>query len=383
MLGDPCTINTDCTGVMEGSICSNGKCECDPDWFIFANQTGCWHKNLGDDCTRDGLCTAGIANAYCDPNQNCNCTAGWIQVTGRVDLCRNRILGVDGCATDADCGITNSNCNSAYVCACNAGYYSNSDKTSCVLRLIDDPCTSNADCSAVANANCGSSSLCACNTGFKVNAAKNQCSVLQVGDACTTNVDCTTAFLYSYCTPSKVCACQSGYVTTTSGGNTVCRIRYLGIDSCSTNTDCTASIANSSCVNGLCSCDAGFTASNQSQSECYLNDFTALVCSVDSDCAAYAGSACISGLCGCPAGYTVGNMRCNRRGIGDTCTSATECTAAIGNSTCDGTSGTCVCLTGYVREVSTLNFSILITLPSRKLTKNYLFYNLQLFLIHR
>ena len=67
MIGDSCTVNTDCSDAMPNSLCDGGFCACDFKYTKMDDNTGCVSIKIADTClsTPSDECSAQIENSEC------------------------------------------------------------------------------------------------------------------------------------------------------------------------------------------------------------------------------------------------------------------------------------------------------------------------------
>lgn len=100
---------------------------------------------------------------------------------------------------------------------------------------------------------------------------------------------------------------------------------------------------------GNCDCKTGYSITTTGG--CGIKKLIGAVCDTNSICAT--GSVCTGNRCTCPGNTraTSDNKKCipsTAKQLGETCTTAAECTSGVAHSTCgSGTTRTCQCDNGY------------------------------------
>ncbi|CAF1366939.1 unnamed protein product, partial [Rotaria sordida] len=210
VLGGPCNSDTNCQGLVGGSMCLDGICVCQPGFFA-EGTLYCIHT---EDTTTSSSTTSSSSTFIYDS-----------------------ALG-GACDSDTNCGglVGNSMCLNG-ICACRSGYRPQG------------------------NMNCieGEDTTTLSTTTFIYDSA--------LGGACDSDTNCGGLVGDSMCR-NGICACRPGYRpegnmkcaegedTTTSSSTTFIYDSALG-GACDSNTNCRGLVGNSMCRNGICACRPG------------------------------------------------------------------------------------------------------------------------------
>ena len=127
-LGDACDLNTDCSFAVADSYCkrdpltSAKTCRCFSGYFsVNDSKADCTLRHLGDPCSMDSDCSDAVANSVCNTtNKVCMCASGF-EANDDGTICTKRIIG-DTCSLDLDCydAVTFSKC-ANQKCVCMTG----------------------------------------------------------------------------------------------------------------------------------------------------------------------------------------------------------------------------------------------------------------------
>ena len=142
------------------------------------------------------------------------------------------------------------------------------------------------------------------------------------------------------------CRCLSGYYV--SNNNTECTPYKIGDSNCLVTSNCNDSVANSDCVNSTCTCNPGHQVSDN-MDQCILRQIGD-PCNESSECSPAVGNSTCSNMthtCSCPTEFysSNNNSECTLRQIEDSCDRDAQCSEAVTNSLCRN--DTCSCEDGY------------------------------------
>lgn len=324
-IGDNCTsLTTDaCNISISNSECKDGKCRC-----ILGHtekQGACLLRTIGDSCLQNVDCEAAVKNSFCNSSAGkCRCLQGF---RSRNGLCEKIKIG-DQCKSSPDCNksVINRRCKDI-VCICLEHYYSSTDKTQCLERLLADTCEDTDSCANVKDSVCNQT--CVCRPGFK-QTNRTHCTPRQLGEACSSHLDCAVAC------GDNICACSSGKCTKAALEGT----------NCSAHMDCTELFKNSSCNNTICQCNNRLAPDPAFQKCVFYN--LGHDCSETKDRCGVSveSSVCFNKTCQCKDTHypTVNKSSCRNKKIGGTqCVSNAGC--KVPNSFCH--MNTCKCVVGY------------------------------------
>ena len=192
----------------------------------------------------DSLVT--MATMILESPGHCTCKSGYKAGYNKT-TCIKRVIG-DTCSVLSDCldVINNSTClnitfwgNNLQICACDIGLKKAVNGSTCVPRLIGEPCLNSLDCTSVGNSTCGSnSSSCECDDAFYPSEDNTTCILRKVGDSCESDTECSTAVNNSLCSSYRGC-----YSDTTCSVSKDCDQEARGrVDSCPNSKVCTCTL---------------------------------------------------------------------------------------------------------------------------------------------
>lgn len=125
-------------------------------------------------------------------------------------------------------------------CVCNKGYTLNDDEDGCVAKGLNDECSDNSDCSAVADSICGTESprKCICKNSHQPHETEGTCEPKGLDDECSDEADCANVANAICGTGSpRKCVCKDTHKPHENDGT--CVTKGLN-DECTANTDCSA-----------------------------------------------------------------------------------------------------------------------------------------------
>ncbi|KAK0055878.1 cell death abnormality protein 1, partial [Biomphalaria pfeifferi] len=392
-----CTDSSDCLVHVSNSRCGPGICVCQPGYKA-RNPILCQKYALGDQCRTNEDCHMAVSDSECIDSLNnsknvCTCKQTHLPDSSNT-VCNVKLIGGLSCVTHQHC-IPNSFCNDS-LCACNVGYFPNSNFDECLPKKLSDPCDTSDDClvnNEYSYCNDSSNSTCQCLLGYStewsVESKKQICVPRVLGNhTCQVQEDCLAAISNSRCgfcsdapngsdcerrmcrstaaTPvttsaittlidghcsDRTCLCQYGFVVVSNRTEKWCRPMQLN-DQCHQDNECRVHIPGSQCRRNYCQCQAGHRAINSTFCQKFaIGD----QCSLPENCKeAVNNSDCLTNdttnqkSCTCLSGYhgIQGSRECKRRQIGDTtCRLDADCSDSVNNSVCKN--NTCVCLAGH------------------------------------
>jgi len=128
---------------------------------------------------------------------------------------------------------------------------------------------------------------------------------------------------------------------------------------CTTTEQCLNYITNSECSSGQCYClidhqpDSSRLHCVASQCQRDATCYTTSCCQLadkNSVCDVTLATSSGAGVCACVTNYvpSVGGGQCAKKYlIGDKCSSSTQCSTVMADSTCSASTGQCACVNGY------------------------------------
>jgi len=353
-----CSKKSDCYDILYGD-CVDGKCVC-IDGYVFIKinpvfgrleTVGCL-PNLDRNfpCKRDFDCKERNSHCYLG-----KCECGPVaSYSLSSNLCRSVLKignnGVYTCSSSTECHDSiRGDClgTTTKYCVCKGTYAWSEVFWKCGYPNDNSKaCLSKDECLDVINGDC-LNGVCACkNDEFQWGKIVGQyygCIKKANGlSFCTHNYDCGTDNL---CINGK-CTCRAGYRWNSLSESCKGPENYNWGNgySCTTKYDC-ADYVNGDCVSNNCVCNAGYVF-RLSKYKCIKTSYpnAKCTCSKDSDCFNYIPGVCISGYCSCPT-YTSFDMNAEKCLVKNNgyyaCVSKNDCQP---NGSC--LNGKCVCKSG-------------------------------------
>ncbi|XP_049785114.1 prion-like-(Q/N-rich) domain-bearing protein 25 [Schistocerca cancellata] len=390
--------------------CASGVCACADGAYDRYGSCRLKARGAGDSCDYDEDCSHTDTSLSCIENvcttsSRAAASRGMVIASAYVEsredeenipnvipsnlACGNSTCGNTTCYNDTQCGFGET-CSVLETCACKAGFFRDSDGA-CKLEL-GESCTADADCSHIAGARCGVTDSsrsatchcgprwapdpvnnfcrlarkmnyscaenancfsfgnavckdykCACDDGFRFVEERNFCwPIKALNDECSETLDCY--YSGSICS-NGTCACAEGYHETYKG-TCLKDIKELG-DECVSYSECTSLFEHSICSGGRCVCGTGYLQTGPTVCSVGVSG----QCSDNETCSAVSGAICNGKRCVCEDGFTLSaaSDTCLQVATeeGGPCIESVQCEPLMGKySTCNTTTGSCVCLAG-------------------------------------
>ncbi|CAF3801183.1 unnamed protein product [Rotaria sordida] len=211
VLGGPCNSDTNCQGLVGGSMCLDGICVCQPGFFAegtlycihtedtttSSSTTFIYDSALGGACDSDTNCGGLVGNSMC-LNGICVCQPGY-----RPEGDMNCVEGEDTTTSSSTTFIYDS--------------------------VLGGPCDSDTNCQGLVGSSMCLDGICVCQPGFFAEGTLY----------CIHTEDTTTSS------------------STTSSSSTFIYDSALG-GACDSDTNCGGLVGNSMCRNGICACRSGY-----------------------------------------------------------------------------------------------------------------------------
>ena len=312
MLGDACSVNTDCSTFIPFGICDSttSKCECDTKYIGEVGTQACRVRVLNDVCRTHPNCAEAIVGATCSSGKQCVCKSGWRVNAATGTTCEKRRVW-DLCNTNPDCynAVANSECHLG-VCHCLEGYRNTPNRKVCDRLSFGDECTTDRQCALTANSVCrtdGGIKLCGCADGYNLLLGAS-CVKRKLSDTCVKDSECVAI-------PNSVCSATSGRCVCVAWSRLVesmCVIRIVG-DSCDKTEPltCFGLGSGGACYagTGTCMCGTLWYHPIADRRYCYPR-YLGSPCSLDEQCTRIHQALCINNTCDCLWGRE-NNFKCN------------------------------------------------------------------------
>ncbi|XP_015117114.1 prion-like-(Q/N-rich) domain-bearing protein 25 [Diachasma alloeum] len=274
-----CLLNEQCFVFGPDAICRDRKCICNDDSHYVEDQMICWtSKGLGERCRQDEDCHVnGLdVDIRCNDEFVCSCPNG-THVNGDQTVCiadHNEIGGF--CIENGDCSVKNSICSNK-SCTCADNHFESSGE--CVRGNFAS-CEVDQECK-VYNSVCRNGT-CTCHN-YHVALTVDLCvPVSDLDDECNHDIQCSARNPNSVCKSIALETGEKGAVSGTKDGKGRCacadgyHYNYDGCfkkrvlkETCQTLAECYIESHTDSvlCKNGICSCNFGWRAVNNSHCE--------------------------------------------------------------------------------------------------------------------
>ncbi|XP_063992797.1 prion-like-(Q/N-rich) domain-bearing protein 25 isoform X2 [Diachasmimorpha longicaudata] len=274
-LNASCLLNEQCFVFGPDAICRDRKCVCNDESHYVEDQMICWtSRALGETCKQDEDCHVDGLNFHvrCNDHFVCSCPDG-SHASGDQSVCIADHNGIGGlCVENADCSINDSICSNK-SCTCAENYYESNGEC---LRGNFASCQVDQDCT-VYNSVC-KNGTCTCHNSYAALEVDLCVPASDLGEECTHDVQCSAKNDNSICKSSSGRAGGEG--SENGGGRCVCadghHYNYEGCfkkralkETCQTIAECyvESRVDSVLCKNGICSCNFGWRAVNNSHCE--------------------------------------------------------------------------------------------------------------------
>ncbi|CAD7084267.1 unnamed protein product [Hermetia illucens] len=352
--GEPCVVNADCEGT--GFNCVGFKCQSESEGLVYKeNEEGIRSKrfaknnqpqekiggqraSIGDRCTNYMQECNGLVNSVCADGR-CVCKIGYYE---EDDLCYAE-LGEKAPSEDS---CQNSFDPESGLCLCEKNFFYEPGLRECRKPIVveEGRCVSDSQCSPFGASHCREERprTCECLKYASYDEDAQMCIPTEgLGSYCEDSTECHLT--NTVCSDEHICVCKENF---TESGDTC--IPGLGAE-CRSSQEC--STENSVCDENVCRCANGYVNFDKG----CLKEATAVCgnCTQAIQCQALMGdlAECNNNECRCSSASHLNNDKCHeKRMIGDSCKSTSECFVDENQSLVECRNSICQCKFGFVTD---------------------------------